>query len=191
MSDNTRRDFLTSTAAVAAASTFAAPAILRAQNLNDRVRVAVVGMGGRSNAHGQSLFELEQEGSQAVDFAGVCDCNQAKLDNAVKAWSNRTGHNVIGYDDMRRVFDDDSIDAVTFATPNTKKALLSRIQATFETGLPLAAHASVMTFPPRFSRGTCHRRFATLPTSPTASTTRCTSTTRRRRFATTRNLMGC
>ena len=65
MSENTRRAFLTKSAAVTAATTFAAPVIVRAQNLNDRVRVAVVGMGGRSNAHGQSLIELEQESSQA------------------------------------------------------------------------------------------------------------------------------
>ncbi len=123
MSENTRRDFLTKSAAVTAATTFAAPAILRGQNLNDRIRVVVVGMGGRSNAHGQSLVELEQEGSQAVDFAGVCDCNQAKLDNAARVWSERAGHKVTAYDDMRRVFDDTTIDAVTFATPNHWHAL--------------------------------------------------------------------
>ena len=87
MPENTRRTFLAKSAAITAASTFTAPTILRAQNLNERVRVAIVGMGGRSNAHGQSLIELEQEGSQAVDFAGVCDCNQDKLDNAARVWS--------------------------------------------------------------------------------------------------------
>ena len=123
MSEDTRRNFLTKSVAVTAATSFAAPAILRAQNLNERVRVAVVGLGGRSNAHGQSLVELEQEGSQAVEFAGICDCNQAKLDNAAKVWSERTGHKVTAYDDMRRVFDDNTIDAVTFATPNHWHAL--------------------------------------------------------------------
>ena len=117
MTDTARRSFL-KTSAATAASTFAAPAFLRAQNVNDRVRVAVVGMGGRSNAHAESLIELEGEGSQGVDFVGVCDCDKAKLDKAVTAWSDRAGHKVTGYDDMRRVLDDDSVDAVTFATPN-------------------------------------------------------------------------
>jgi predicted dehydrogenase len=117
MTETPRRTFL-KTSAVTAASTFAAPALLRGQNLNDRVRVAVVGMGGRSNAHAESLIELEGEGSEGVDFVGVCDCDQAKLNKAVAAWSDRAGHKVTGYDDMRRVLDDDSVDAVTFATPN-------------------------------------------------------------------------
>jgi predicted dehydrogenase len=117
MTDTARRLFL-KTSAVAAASTFAAPALLRGQNLNDRIRVALVGMGGRSNAHAESLIELEQEGSQGVDFVGVCDCDNEKLGKAVAAWSDRAGHKVAGYDDMRRVLDDAAVDAVTFATPN-------------------------------------------------------------------------
>lgn len=116
MTDKSRRSFLAKSAAVSAASTFAAPVVLRGQNLNERMRVVVAGMGGRSNAHGQSLVELQQ--THAVDLAGVCDCNQEQLDKAVKGWTERAGHKVAGYDDMRRVFDDKSIDAITFATPN-------------------------------------------------------------------------
>lgn len=123
MATNSRRDFLKTSATITAASALAAPAILRAQNLNDRVRVAVVGMGGRAQSHAQSLIELEGDGSQGVDFAGVCDCDANKLSKAVDAWTDRAGHKVTGYDDMQRVFDDDSIDAVTFATPNHWHAL--------------------------------------------------------------------
>lgn len=117
MQTNTRRRFLKTTA-ITTAATFAAPAVLRGQDLNSRLRIAVVGMGGRANAHAQSLIELEKDASLNIEFAGVCDCNANKLDVAVKAWGKRAGHDVAGYDDMRRVFDDDSIDAVTFATPN-------------------------------------------------------------------------
>ena len=117
MQTNTRRRFLKTTA-ITTAATFAAPAVLRGQDLNSRLRIAVVGMGGRANAHAQSLIELEKDASLNIEFAGVCDCNANKLDVAVKTWGERAGHEVAGYDDMRRVFDDDSIDAVTFATPN-------------------------------------------------------------------------
>lgn len=117
MAHKTRRRFLKSSSA-AAAALFAAPAILRGQNLNERIRVAVVGMGGRAQSHAESLLELEQEGSAGCDLAALCDCDRRQLDKAVKVWSDRAGRTIAGVDDMRRVFDDDSIDAVTFATPN-------------------------------------------------------------------------
>jgi predicted dehydrogenase len=110
-------------AAAGSAATFAAPALLRGQNLNEKLRIAVVGMGGRATAHADSLVELEKDTSADVELAGVCDCNQEKLLSAKQAWTERSGHTVVGYDDMRRVLDDPSIDAVTFATPNHWHAL--------------------------------------------------------------------
>jgi predicted dehydrogenase len=117
-----RRQALKTTAFTAAA-TLAAPAFVRGQNLNNKIRVAVVGMGGRAKSHAQSLVELEKEPDVGVEFAGVCDCDQAKLKSAEKVWSERSGHPIKAYDDMRRVLDDRSIDAVTFATPNHWHAL--------------------------------------------------------------------
>ena len=122
MKSPARRSFLKNSTAVAAA-TFAAPAVLRARNLNDRLRIATVGMGGRANAHAASLVALDQDTTAGVEFAGVCDCNDAKLQAALHAWSPRLGRQLTGYDDMRRVLDDKSIDAVTFATPNHWHAL--------------------------------------------------------------------
>jgi predicted dehydrogenase len=118
MSDHTRRGFLKSSAGAAASTLFAAPAILRAQNVNDRARLAVVGMGGRSQAHAESLIELERESGQNVELAAVCDCDEQKLSQAVRVYADRSGHSVAGFDDMRRLFDDPSIDCVTFSTPN-------------------------------------------------------------------------
>ncbi|WP_182865412.1 Gfo/Idh/MocA family protein [Rhodopirellula sp. JC639] len=106
------------TAAAGAASLFAAPAIVRGQNLNDKIRVAIVGMGGRAKAHAESLVELENESTAGVTLAGLCDCDENKLKSAETVWTERSGHKIDTYDDMRRVLDDPSIDAVTFATPN-------------------------------------------------------------------------
>ena len=117
MNTTSRRKFL-QTSAVGAASTFAAPAFLRGQNLNEKVRVAIVGMGGRANAHAESLVDLEKESIAGVELAGVCDCDEAKRRSAEEVWGERSGHKIETYDDMRRVLDDSSIDAVTFATPN-------------------------------------------------------------------------
>ncbi len=117
MNTDSRRTFLGKS--LGATATFlAAPAIVQSQNLINRPRVAVIGMGGRAQSHTAALLELEQEGSAGCDLVAVCDCDPAKLDKAVKSISDKSGHKVTGYDDMRRVFDDKSIDAVTFATPN-------------------------------------------------------------------------
>ena len=110
--DAIRRGTLTAVASIAA------PAFVRGQNLNNRIRVAVVGMGGRANAHAESLVELEKDSSAGIEFAGICDCDKAKRLTAEKFWGERSGHKIQIYDDMRRVLDDESIDAVTFATPN-------------------------------------------------------------------------
>jgi predicted dehydrogenase len=75
-------------------------------------------MGGRATSHTTSLVELQGETALGVELAGICDCDTPKLAGALKTWSQKAGHAVTGYDDMRRVLDDRSIDAVTFATPN-------------------------------------------------------------------------
>ncbi len=123
MNDNScnRRDVLKGT--LAAASTLAMPAIVRGKDLNSKLRVAVIGMGGRSNSHTASLAELEKETFLNMELAGVCDCDERKATNAAKQCNERTGHAVTTYNDMRRVLDDKSIDAVTYATPNHWHAL--------------------------------------------------------------------
>jgi len=116
-----RRNALT--AGTVAATAFAFPAIIRARNLNSKLRIAVVGMGGRANSHTSSLAELEKDTSLNIELGGVCDCDQQKTANAIRACQEKTGHEVTGYDDLRRLLDDKSIDAVTYATPNHWHAL--------------------------------------------------------------------
>ncbi len=117
METTTRRELLKTTA-VAAAATFAAPAFARGQNLNNKLRIAIVGMGGRARAHAESLVELEKDSTANIEFVGICDCDETKRMSAQKVWSERSGHAIQVYDDTRRVLDDSSIDAVTFSTPN-------------------------------------------------------------------------
>ncbi len=122
MQSKTRRTFLKTTA-VSAASACAAPAVVRGQNLSSKIRVVVIGMGGRASSHTASLIALQDDTSVGVELAGICDCDKTKLNVAVKHLSETAGHALIGYDDMRRVLDDPTIDAVTFATPNHWHAL--------------------------------------------------------------------
>ncbi len=115
MPRHARRGFLKSSAAVAAGvSVLGAPA-LAGVGANDRVRVAVVGVGGRGQNHLQALGELAPQG---VELAALCDCDQASLGRSVAAVEKLAGKKPRAERDLRKLLDDKSIDAVTFATPN-------------------------------------------------------------------------
>ena len=68
-----RRGFLR-TAAIAGATTFAAPAILRARNLNEKLNIAVIGAGGRGASNTRSV------GSENI--VALCDVNSDNLNRA-------------------------------------------------------------------------------------------------------------
>ncbi|MCS6849814.1 MAG: Gfo/Idh/MocA family oxidoreductase [Gemmataceae bacterium] len=106
---STRREFLATAGAVAVA------AAASAKDANSRLRVALVGLGGRATAHIRCLLELAREN---VELAAVCDVDSDLLRSRVEEIEKKTGKKPAAYDDMRRVFDDKSIDAVSFSTPN-------------------------------------------------------------------------
>jgi predicted dehydrogenase len=113
----TRRHFL----ATAGAATLAATAGSAAPEATpSRLRVALVGLGGRANAHLKCLLELA--GDQ-VELAALCDVDKTLLGQRVAEVGRRTGKSPVAYDDLRRVLDDKTIDAVSFATPNHWHAL--------------------------------------------------------------------
>ena len=120
MANTNRRAFLKSSAV--AASLLSAPAIARsAQSANGRICVGLVGMGGRMHAHVAALNQLVQDGS--VEIAAICDCDQAKLDGASKSFPELSGKKPAVYADQRKLLDDKSIDAVSFATQDHWHAL--------------------------------------------------------------------
>ncbi len=71
--------------------------------------------------HIASLAQMAQEGN--VEIAAICDCDQAKLDGATKAYPELAGKKLTVYTDQRKLFDDKSIDAVSFATQDHWHAL--------------------------------------------------------------------
>ena len=122
MSSSTRRDFLKSSATAAGAAMLAAPAIAKsAQSPNDRIRIGLVGLGGRMRFHIGSLGSMAQENN--IEIAAICDCDQTKLDNATKAYPQFAETKPTVYTDQRRLFDDKSIDAISFATQDHWHAL--------------------------------------------------------------------
>jgi predicted dehydrogenase len=85
---------------------------------SDTVNVAVIGVGGRGGNHISLL------GRQAnCRVAAICDVNQAAQERAVAQVEKMQGHKPKVYGDMRRLFEDREIDAVSMATPNHWHAL--------------------------------------------------------------------
>jgi len=106
---------------VAGAAVAAAPALARSRNsANDRVRVGLLGLGGRMAAHIRALSQLADDN---VEIVAVCDCDQNKLDAATKRYPELAGKKLAVYSDMRALLDDKSIDAVSNALGDRWHAL--------------------------------------------------------------------
>jgi len=82
-------------------------------SLNGTVRVAVIGVNGRGKDHLAGF--AAQKG---VQVAGICDVDENVLNRRLQEFETKYGARPKGYGDMRKVFDDKEIDAVSFATPN-------------------------------------------------------------------------
>ncbi len=110
--DNTRRSFLwTASAAVA---TRGRPIL----GANDRIRIGVIGVGGRGRDHINTWSAIPE-----ADVAAICDVNQASRERAMALAEKLRGAKPKEYADMRELFEDKSIDAVSIATPNHWHAL--------------------------------------------------------------------
>jgi predicted dehydrogenase len=123
MKNTNRRAFLkASTAAVAATAAVVTPAVVLGQRgANERIRVALVGLGGRMRSHVGSLAAIAREAN--VQIAAIGDCDQSKLDQAPKTYPELAGLKLKTYTDQRKLFADPSIDAVSFATQDHWHAL--------------------------------------------------------------------
>ncbi len=85
---------------------------------NDRIRVGIVGLGGRGNDHLKTYLTIP--GSQ---ITGLCDVNQAARETA-QAAVGRAGQPKAGeFNDMRKMYESKEVDAVSIATPNHWHAL--------------------------------------------------------------------
>jgi predicted dehydrogenase len=104
-----RRHFLL-TASAAATQSWAAA--------NDRVRVAIVGVGSRGSAHITEILPLAN-----VEIAALVDPDGRRAEEAAGVIFKKTGKRPKIESDMRRVFDDKEIDGVTIATTNHWHAL--------------------------------------------------------------------
>ena len=75
---------------------------------NDRLRVAIVGVGGRGTAHIKEMLPVPN-----LEIAALVEVDGARAEAASQMIFQKTGKRPIIETDMRRVFDNKSIDAVT------------------------------------------------------------------------------
>ncbi len=85
---------------------------------NDRVRLAVVGVGGRGNDHLKVFSKIDK-----VEIAAVVDPDGNRAEKAAQWVLQNTGKRCKVESDMRRAFEDKEIDGVTIATTNHWHAL--------------------------------------------------------------------
>ena len=123
-----RRDFLDRSLVAAAAALAAGPGNrVLAQDAdstkpvspNEKVRVAVIGVNGQGGAH---LSEWLR--NPGVELVAVCDCDPAAYGRREGQFKDlKTKPRFV--QDVRKLFDDKSIDAVSIATPNHWHALMA------------------------------------------------------------------
>jgi predicted dehydrogenase len=120
----TRRSFLRDTALTAAAGTILAKKAESAQaprkvlGANDRVNLAIVGIRGQGFGHIQGFARVPN-----VQIKTLCDIDENLWAERSKYLQDKHGYTPKLEWEMRKVFEDKDIDAVTFAIPNHWHAL--------------------------------------------------------------------
>ena len=87
-----RRHFLRTSAAAAGSVAFAAPAVVRGRNLNEKLDIAIIGAGGRG---GSNMRSVESE-----NIVALCDVNESNLEAAAKRHPDARR-----FADFRKLFD--------------------------------------------------------------------------------------
>src|SRR5262249_35091020 len=119
--DLSRRTFIKSTAAatvaaMTASSAVKAKATKSSDSPNERLRLAFIGVGGRSQTHQNSAIKLAGDGK--VEVVAVCDVFNRHRQEAADRIENGTKHKPKQIADYRDIINDRSIDAVCIATPD-------------------------------------------------------------------------
>jgi len=110
MSKLTRRTFFQG-ATLAASAT-------QVMGANDRVQVGVVGIGGRGRAHVNRWLSITDS-----TVAALCDVNQAARERGQALVEKAGDPKAREFTDLRKMYEDKDVDAVSIATPNHWHAL--------------------------------------------------------------------
>jgi predicted dehydrogenase len=118
MSQFSRRQFLGNSALAAAAAAVSSIPVLgselrRSAGANDRLRIATIGVKGRGLDHLSQWLKMGD-----VEVAAICDIDENVIHGAVDKIEKVSGKKPVYYKDLRKLFEDKSIDAVSVATCN-------------------------------------------------------------------------
>jgi len=117
MTQFSRRQFLGNSAlAAAAAAVSSIPVLgseLRRSGPNERLRIAVIGVKGRGLEHLNQWLKMSD-----VEVAAICDIDENVIHGAMSAVEKKGGNKPTYFKDLRKLFEDKSIDAVSVATCN-------------------------------------------------------------------------
>ncbi|GMW00324.1 MAG: dehydrogenase [Candidatus Hydrogenedentota bacterium] len=106
-----RRKFIgSSAAAVIVAGTMAKGKVFGA---NGRVNIGCIGLNSRGQEHMGALCD-----TQGAQITALCDVDERVLSDRVNQLRIKTGGDIKPFTDMRVMFEEPSIDAITIATPN-------------------------------------------------------------------------
>jgi len=108
-----RRHFI-----VSAGIALTAAQATRAVGANDRIRVGIVGLGGRGKDH-MDLYMA----AAGAEIAALCDIDPAALDRATEYVMSHSPAKPAAYADMRALFANREVDAVSMPLPNHWHAL--------------------------------------------------------------------
>jgi predicted dehydrogenase len=122
MSYISRREAINHSALLAAAAAAASPgyghddeakAIAKKGSVNDRLRVAVVGVNGRGMSHVGGFA-----GKNNCEVTTICDADSAVIGRAMKEVTQKQGAEPKFEQDFRKLLDNKEIDIIAIATPN-------------------------------------------------------------------------
>lgn len=109
MTQINRRRFIHHTGIGTGAALFAGPAILHGQNLNDKIRVAGIGVGGKGSS------DVDNAAGCGGEIVALCDVDANTLDQKAQKFPKAKK-----YKDFRKMLTEmeNQIDAVTISTPD-------------------------------------------------------------------------
>ena len=133
--NQSRRNFIATAVTGAVASVVAAPAAMAGEQAvvkptivpkstfgaNDRIRVAVLGLGNRGPGHYGDIMKLSA--TENVTVAALCDPDMKVMQAKAKSFEERYGQKPVLQQDFRKLLENKDIDAVVVATPNHWHAL--------------------------------------------------------------------
>ena len=86
---------------------------------NDKLRVATIGVNGQGGSHLSEWLKLPD-----VDVVAICDCDPGAFEKVIGKFKNASVQPRY-VQDVRKLLEDKTIDAVSIATPNHWHALMS------------------------------------------------------------------